>query len=61
MYFMHIVVNFDFDFYYPRVNKDIPYKGYSYWLSGFADTIYTFTSPDQKEIVYIFIGRLEVH
>ena len=58
---MHIVVNFDFDFYYPRVNKDNPYKGYSYWLSSFADTIYTFASPDQKEIVYTFIGRLEVH
>ena len=56
---MHIVVNFDF--YYPRVNKDNPYKGYSYWLSSFADTIYTFASPDQKEIFYTFIGRLEVH
>ena len=58
---MHIAVNFNFDFYYPRVNKDIPYEAYSYWLRGFADTIYTFTSPEQKEIVYIFIGRLEVH
>ena len=45
---MHIVVNFDFDFYYPRVNKDIPYKAYSCWLNGFANTIYTFTSPEQK-------------
>ena len=58
---MHIAVNFDFGFYYPRVNKDIQYKAYSYWLSGFADTINTFTSPEQKEIVYTFIGRLEVH
>ena len=51
MYFNCIL--FDFDFYYPRVNKD--------WLNGFADTIYTLASPEQKEIVYIFIGRLEVH
>ena len=58
---MHIVVSFDFDFYHLRVNKDILYKAYSYWLSGFADTIHTFTCPEQKEIVYIFIGRLEVH
>ena len=36
-------------------------KAYSYWLNGFADTIYTLTSPKQKEIVFIFIGRLEVH
>ena len=51
MYFNCIL--FDFDFYYPRVNKD--------WLDGFANTIFTFTSPEQKEIVYIFIGRLKVH
>ena len=51
MYFNCIL--FDFDFYYWRVNKD--------WLNGFADTIYTLASPEQKEMVYIFIGRLEVH
>ena len=35
-------------------------KAYSYWLSGFADTI-AVTNPKQKETIYIFIRRLEVH
>ena len=54
---LHIVVNFDFDFYYPRINKNIKCKAYSYWLNGFADTIYSYTYQPRAKRNSLYIYR----